>query len=114
HYEKGVRTGAEGKGSFSFAGGVFNNSFDFTSSSPSDPISIKGRFDDAGFMHGTWEFDYLEEGKAAHEIRVYEHGFLLSLVRRASADDDTLMWVSYDHTVEKLKQMAGSNTSRLK
>jgi hypothetical protein len=114
-FEQGERKATLAEGSLRFSNGVLVDAFQFTSRKPELPVVIRGRFDDEGFLHDAWQLDYMQDSVRVQEIRVYDHGFLLSLVKTKRASSDTIQWIVFDDVVSKLQNLkdeSGSNFSR--
>src|SRR5690606_2808238 len=114
-FEQGERKATLAEGSLRFSNGVLVDAFQFTSRKPELPVVIRGRFDDEGFLHDAWQLDYMQDSVRVQEIRVYDHGFLLSLVKTKRASSDAIQWIVFDGVVSKLQDLkdeSGSKFSR--
>lgn len=71
---------------------------------------IKGELKENGIMNGEWTFVYQDKGKLISEVRKYENGFLLGLVKRDLSDDEVIEEQVFFETISKLNQViAGEN-----
>ncbi|RZS97250.1 hypothetical protein [Cecembia calidifontis] len=66
---------------------------------------IRGELNRNGFMNGEWTFVYREGDQLVSEIRNYENGFLLGIVKRNLESDEILEEVVYYQTIKKLNQV---------
>ncbi|WP_373522909.1 hypothetical protein [Aquiflexum sp.] len=66
---------------------------------------IRGELVGNGYMNGEWTFVYEEEGILINEVRNYENGFLLGLVKRDLEKDDVIDEVVFYETIRKLNQV---------
>lgn len=110
-FEQGERKAMLAEGSLRFSNGVLVDAFQFTSRKSELPVVIRGRFDDAGFLHDAWRLDYWQDSIRVQEIRVYDHGFLLSLVKTKREDNDTIQWIVFEDVVSKLQELKDESDS---
>ncbi|MCH7398461.1 hypothetical protein MM236_10695 [Belliella sp. DSM 107340] len=95
---------------FLFNNGDIKGKFQFKSFSGNFTQFIRGELKDDGVMHGEWTMVYQEEGKLISEVRNYEDGFLLGLVKRDLNDDEVIDEVVFFETIARLKKVnAGQN-----
>lgn len=72
---------------------------------------LRGKLNPGGILHGELALVYLEDGKLISEIRNYERGFLLGLVKRDLLSDEVIEEVIFYNTIEKLKQIEAGTQS---
>lgn len=96
---------------FLFKNGDLQGKFQFKSFVGDYTHFIKGELKDNGIMNGEWTFVYLDKGKLISEVRKYENGFLLGLVKRDLNDDEVVEEQVFFETISKLNQVnAGENS----
>lgn len=100
-YVQGVKTSTLEEASFAFNKGVLSDVFEWIDYKGTS-TKVKGKFDENGFLHEVWEFTYPEDSITVRETRVYEHGFLLTLVK-ATSTGDTLNSIVYQDVFNTLK-----------
>jgi hypothetical protein len=66
---------------------------------------LRGELLDGGILHGEFALVYESEGRLISEIRNYERGFLLGLVRRDIQNDELIDEVIFFDTIDKLKKL---------
>ncbi|MCC5939186.1 MAG: hypothetical protein JJU34_18040 [Lunatimonas sp.] len=66
---------------------------------------IRGEVSPAGRLQGEWSMVYLEDSTIVSEVRTYEDGFLLGLVRRDLETDEKINEVIFYSTIEKLNKL---------
>ncbi|MCH7414491.1 hypothetical protein MM213_13410 [Belliella sp. R4-6] len=95
---------------FLFNNGDIQGKFQFKSFIGNFTQFIRGELKDNGVMHGEWTMVYQEDGKLISEVRNYEDGFLLGLVKRDLNDDEVIDEVVFFETIARLKKVnAGTN-----
>ncbi|MFN3801153.1 hypothetical protein [Belliella pelovolcani] len=95
---------------FQFREGNIRGKFNFKSFVGRYTHFIRGELKDDGIMTGEWTFVYEEDGKLISEVRNYENGFLLGLVKRDLNSDEVLEEVVFFETIAKLNKVnAGEN-----
>lgn len=103
-YVQGTKTATLEEASFGFNKGVLSDVFEWVKYKDTG-TKVKGKFDENGFLHEVWEFNYREDSVTVHETRVYEHGFLLTLVK-ANSTGDTLTSLVFQDVFNTLKSSA--------
>lgn len=63
---------------------------------------IKGELNKQGYMNGEWTFVYREDDILVSEVRKYENGFLLGVVKRNLDTDSTIDESVFYQTIRKL------------
>jgi hypothetical protein len=66
---------------------------------------IRGELVGDGYMNGEWTFVYEDSAILVNEVRNYENGFLLGLVKRNLENDEILEEVVFYETIRKLNQV---------
>ncbi|AFL84802.1 hypothetical protein Belba_2236 [Belliella baltica DSM 15883] len=95
---------------FLFKDGDIQGKFQFKSFTDDYTQFIRGELKDDGIMNGEWTFVYEAEGRLVSEVRKYEDGFLLGLVKRDLNNDDVIEEQVFFETIAKLNQVnAGEN-----
>ncbi len=107
-YLQGAKTATLEEASFQFTNGVLSDGFEWMEYTP-PPTGIKGKFDAKGFLHDLWEFTYMEDSVMMYEVRVYEHGFLLSLLKTERNKGDTLQNILYQDALNTLKELKATD-----
>ena len=87
---------------FLFRNGSIQGKFQYKSFVDNKTHFIRGELNRDGFMNGEWTFVYQDKGKLISEIRNYENGFLLGVVKRDLESDETLEEVVFFQTIKKL------------
>lgn len=96
---------------FRFNNGDIEGKFQFRSYRGRRTQFIRGEVAENGLMNGEWTFVYREGDVLVSEVRNYENGFLLGLVKRDLEADDIIKEVVYFQTINKLNQVnAGENS----
>ncbi|SNS51094.1 hypothetical protein SAMN06295967_11180 [Belliella buryatensis] len=95
---------------FQFREGNIRGKFNFKSFVGRYTHFIRGELKDDGIMTGEWTFVYEEDDKLISEVRNYENGFLLGLVKRDLNNDEVLEEIVFFETIAKLNKVnAGDN-----
>ncbi|HSI78852.1 MAG TPA: hypothetical protein VK957_23360 [Lunatimonas sp.] len=63
---------------------------------------LRGKVNERGFMDGEWSLTYLKDSVLISEVRKYENGFLLGVVRRNLDSGDRIDEAIFYSTIEKL------------
>lgn len=87
---------------FLFRNGDLVGGFQYKSYVDNRTHFIRGELSQNGYMNGEWTFVYKENGTLVSEVRNYEDGFLLGVVRRNLETDDIIDEVVYYQTIRKL------------
>jgi hypothetical protein len=87
---------------FLFRNGDIQGRFQYKSFVENKTHFIRGELNKDGFMNGEWTFVYQDNGKLVSEVRNYEHGFLLGVVKRDLESDELLEEVVFYQTIKKL------------
>jgi hypothetical protein len=87
---------------FLFRNGSIQGKFQYKSFVDNKTHFIRGELNRDGFMNGEWTFVYQDKGNLISEIRNYENGFLLGVVKRDLESDETLEEVVFFQTIKKL------------
>ncbi len=96
---------------FRFKDGDIEGRFQFRSYRGRRTQFIRGEVGDNGLMNGEWTFVYRDGDVLVSEIRNYENGFLLGLVKRDLEEDDIIKEVVFFQTINKLNKVnAGENS----
>ncbi len=66
---------------------------------------VRTNLSNGGILHGELSMVYEADGKLISEIRNYERGFLLGLVRRDLLTDELIDEVIFFNTIDKLKKL---------
>jgi hypothetical protein len=66
---------------------------------------LRGSINENGFMDGEWSLVYLKDSILISEVRKYEDGFLLGVVRRNLDTGERIDEAVYYSTIEKLNQV---------
>jgi hypothetical protein len=66
---------------------------------------VRGQLSDDGFMDGEWSLVYEIEEMLISEVRRYENGFLLGLVKRNLDTNEIIDEVVYHGTIEKINNL---------
>ncbi|MFC0657431.1 hypothetical protein ACFFF3_15570 [Mongoliitalea lutea] len=77
--------------------------FSFFVHSPPNSTQIKGQFNTRHFFDGKWELTYRKDSIDYHEERLYDDGFLISLVQKDNSNGITIFEVSFDRVKQKLQ-----------
>jgi hypothetical protein len=96
---------------FLFRNGSIQGKFQYKSFVDNKTHFIRGELNNSGFMNGEWTFVYQDKGKLISEIRKYENGFLLGVVKRDLESDETLEEVVFFQTIKKLN-LVNSNQNK--
>lgn len=72
---------------------------------------IRGELLEGGLMDGEWTLVYEDQDRFVSEIRKYEKGFLLGLVKRNLDDDSLIEELVFFKTIDKLKAVSNSENS---
>jgi hypothetical protein len=90
---------------FLFRNGSIQGKFQYKSFVDNKTHFIRGELNRDGFMNGEWTFVYQDKNKLVSEVRNYENGFLLGIVKRDLESDDILEEVVFFQTIKKLNQV---------
>lgn len=90
---------------FRFRNGDIQGRFQYKSFVGNKTHFIRGELTRNGDMSGEWTFVYEEDGKLISEVRNYENGFLLGVVKRDLESDKILEEVVFYQTIKKLNQV---------
>lgn len=90
---------------FRFRNGDIQGRFQYKSFVGDKTHFIRGELTRNGDMNGEWTFVYEENGSLISEVRNYENGFLLGIVKRDLESDKVLEEVVFYQTIKKLKQV---------
>lgn len=104
-FQQGERKATLAEGTLRFSNGILNETFQFNAYKPEFSAAVRGKFDEQGFLHEVWQLDYTRDSIPVQEIRIYDHGFLLSLVKTRKENNDTLQWVVFQDVMEKLRNL---------
>ncbi|MCH7408239.1 hypothetical protein MM239_02440 [Belliella sp. DSM 111904] len=104
----GLRKKAEAE-EFKFNNGDIQGKFQFKSFVGNRTHFIRGELNQEGVMHGEWTLVYRQEERLISEVRNYENGFLLGLVKRDLNDDEIVEEMVYYETIAKLNQVNEGN-----
>ncbi|MBC6366021.1 hypothetical protein [Algoriphagus sp. AK58] len=85
-----------------FKKGKLANRLEFRISNGKSVQFAKGEVQDEGVMSGEWTLVYLSEDRLVNEVRNYENGFLLGLVKRDLKTGEILDEAVFFDTIEKL------------
>ncbi len=88
-----------------FKNGFITGEFQYKTFEGERSFFINGKLTDIGEMDGEWTLVYEQDSSLVSEVRNYEKGFLLGLVRRDLLSNDILDEVVYFSTIEKLNQI---------
>lgn len=95
---------------FLFKNGDLQGEFLFKTFVDDQTLFIEGELMDHGIMNGEWTIVYQNEGRLISEVRKYENGFLLGLVKRDLEKNLVIEEQVFFETISKLNQVnAGSN-----
>ncbi|MCH7400581.1 hypothetical protein ACFOUP_11470 [Belliella kenyensis] len=94
---------------FKFNNGDIQGKFQFKSFVGNRTHFIRGELNQDGVMHGEWTLVYRQEERLISEVRNYENGFLLGLVKRDLNDDEIIEEMVYYETIAKLNQVNEGN-----
>ncbi|MDR7130133.1 hypothetical protein J2X69_002481 [Algoriphagus sp. 4150] len=67
---------------------------------------VRGKLLEGGILHGELAMVYESDGKLISEIRNYERGFLLGLVKKDLRSDELIEEVIFFNTIDKLKELS--------
>lgn len=70
---------------------------------------IRGEVSPRGRLQGEWSMVYLQDSTIISEVRTYENGFLLGLVRRDLETDEIIDEVIYYSTINKLNKLSNED-----
>jgi hypothetical protein len=87
---------------FLFRDGDIQGRFHYKSFVDDKTHFIRGELTQGGFMNGEWTFAYQKDGVFLSEVRNYENGFLLGVVKRDLETDELLEEVVFYQTIKKL------------
>lgn len=90
---------------FRFRNGDIQGRFQYKSFVGDKTHFIRGELTRNGDMNGEWTFVYEENGSLISEVRNYENGFLLGIVKRDLESDKVLEEVVFYQTIKKLNQV---------
>ena len=90
---------------FLFKNGDIQGKFQFKSFMDKYTQFIRGELKENGVMNGEWTFVYQEGDRLISEVRNYEDGFLLGLVKRDLNDDEIIDEVVFFETIARLNKV---------
>ncbi|MFD2200745.1 hypothetical protein [Shivajiella indica] len=96
---------------FLFRNGDIQGKFQYKTFVGDKTHFIRGELNKEGFMNGEWTFVYQKDGKLVSEVRNYENGFLLGVIKRDLVSDELLEEVVFFQTIKKLK-LLNSNENK--
>jgi hypothetical protein len=85
-----------------FKSGYAVDDFSYSKVYKGSDVSIVGRFDESGRMHGKWKLQYHENQSHIVEERIYQEGFLIQLSKRDKDSDSLLLDLFFDDVKVKL------------
>lgn len=88
-----------------FSEGQIDGFFQYKSFVDNRTLFIRGEVSDGGFMNGEWTFVYKVDGVLISEVRNYEKGFLIGLVKRDLLSDEILEERVFFEVINKLNQI---------
>jgi len=88
-----------------FSKGQIEGFFQYKSFLENKTLFIRGEVSDGGFMNGEWTFVYKNDGILISEVRNYEKGFLLGLVKRDLLTDEILEELVFFEVINKLNKV---------
>lgn len=95
---------------FRFNNGDIQGRFQYKAFVDGKTHFIRGSVNNEGFMNGEWTFVYKEDGVLLSEVRKYENGFLLGVVKRNLETDNMIEESVFFQTIRKLNAVnAGEN-----
>lgn len=93
-----------------FNNGDIRGKFQYRSFVENRTHFIRGELNREGYMNGEWTFVYSENGMLISEVRKYENGFLLGVVKRNLESDSMIEEAVFYQTIRKLNAVnAGEN-----
>ncbi|WP_373493018.1 hypothetical protein [Aquiflexum sp.] len=93
-----------------FRNGDIEGKFQYKSFVEGKTHFIKGELNKEGFMNGEWTFVYRADDILVSEVRKYENGFLLGVVKRNLETDSMIEESVFFQTIRKLNAVnAGEN-----
>ncbi|TVP47021.1 MAG: hypothetical protein EA341_13185 [Mongoliibacter sp.] len=87
---------------FRFNNGDIQGKFQYKSFVEGKTHFIRGELNKEGYMNGEWSFVYREDGILISEVRKYENGFLLGVVKRNLETDAMIQESVFYQTIRKL------------
>lgn len=100
--EKSVKARAE---EINFVDGVMIGEISYRNFLEGYTQFLRGKVNERGFMDGEWSLTYLKDSVLISEVRKYESGFLLGVVRRNLESGDRIDEAIFYSTIEKLNQV---------
>ncbi|WP_158856918.1 hypothetical protein [Lunatibacter salilacus] len=100
--EKSIRAIAE---KINFEEGVMTGEISYRNFLGGYTQFLRGKVNERGFMDGEWSLTYLKDSMLISEVRKYENGFLLGVVRRNLDSGDRIDEAIFYSTIEKLNQV---------
>ncbi|MBW3466716.1 hypothetical protein [Arthrospiribacter ruber] len=88
-----------------FEGGDLKGRFQYRTFVNNRSNFIRGELLPGGIMNGEWTFVYEHEGKLISEVRNYEKGFLLGLVRSNLESGEIIEELVFFQTINKLNRL---------
>lgn len=73
---------------------------------------LRGKTNAEGFMDGEWSLVYVQDSVLVSEVRKYDNGFLLGIVRRDLGSGEGIDEAVYYGTIEKLQQVNNGENDR--
>jgi hypothetical protein len=107
----GKRASAE---NLNFRQGDLFGKFEYKAYAPKHTYFIRGELKEGGFMNGEWVFVYESRGKVISEVRKYEDGFLLGIVKRDLEEDEVIEEIVYFETIDKLTKVNNKQNKRFR
>lgn len=102
--EGSLKKKAQAEGFF-FKNGDLQGEFQFKTFVGDKTLFIKGELKDDGIMNGEWTIVYQNEKTLISEVRKYENGFLLGLVKRDLTSDEVIEEQVFFETISKLNRV---------
>lgn len=100
--EKSIKAIAE---KINFENGVMTGEISYRNFLGGYTQFLRGKVNDRGFMDGEWSLTYVKDSVLISEVRKYENGFLLGVVRRDLDSGDRIDEAIFYSTIEKLNQV---------
>jgi hypothetical protein len=110
-YSQSRQLSAVRRGQANFREGRLHNDFVFEGILDSIPYQIQGQFT-RGFMNGRWVISYISEAMPVQEIREYQDGFLIRLIKKNERTNAELVHVEFTNVREQLRQLGSRSRSR--
>jgi hypothetical protein len=104
-YSAGILESNSSSEKIVFSDGFITGNLQYKTMEGDKTFFINGKLSEAGEMDGEWRLVYGHDSVLISEIRKYEKGFLLGIVKRDLFSGDLLEEVIYFSTIEKLNQI---------